>query len=116
MIEFVILNADKPDATLLEFVRVIVGYDMSSAYYDGEPRQFTPNEIEGLWNRAGKMKDAEGNVVHVSPISLSDKMKGAQDAVPGFIRGWFGHPLSWLVRKQIERATSSIFTEGTVPH
>lgn len=49
------------------------------------------------------MKDAEGNVVHVAPIGLSDKMKAAQDTVPGFIRGWFGHPLQWLVRKEIER-------------
>lgn len=45
MIEFVILNPDQPNVTLLEFVRVIVGYDMTSAYYDAEPRQFTPDEV-----------------------------------------------------------------------
>lgn len=103
MIEFVILNEEQPDATLLEYVRVLVGYDLKGCYYDAEPRRFAPDQIEGLWQKSAKMRDAVGNAVHVAPLSMSDKVKEAPDCVPGFIKGWFGHPLSDYVRIHIER-------------
>ncbi|MGQ3209552.1 hypothetical protein [Shinella sp.] len=103
MIEFVILNEDQPDATLLECVRVMIKHDLKGCYYDAEPRVFTPAEVEGLWKKVVRMKDDEGNVVHVAPMGMSEKVKEEPDCVPGFIKGWFGHPLSELVRMQIAR-------------
>lgn len=107
MIDFVILNNEQPDATLLETVRIIVGYDMKSAYYDAEAQTYTPEQVEGLWRKATKMRDENGNAVMVAPLGMSEKVKEAPDCVPGFMRTYFGHPISELVRMQIARATVS---------
>lgn len=107
MIDFVILNSEQTEATLLETVHISVGFDMKSAYYDGEARSYTPEQVEGFWRKAAKMRDDHGNAVMVAPLSMSEKVKENPDCVPGFMRTYFSHPLSELVKMQIARATVS---------
>lgn len=105
MIDFCILDPQRPGSTWLEFCRVVVKYDLNECLYAPEARRFTLEELERLKEQAFRIKDASGQAFTISVIGTSQKVRNAPEIMQKHIKAYFAHPLRYVVQKDIERRT-----------
>ena len=107
MIDFAILPTDGEPTSLIETVRVEISYDLTSCHYSPTTREVTAAEIEGLTKKSIRIKDDTGQAITIAVLELSDKAKANPEAIQRHIRSYIGHPIRYMIARDIERQSAA---------